>query len=270
MIDQALKDIIINRIGIIIDEQSNKLMKENDRLGADAASRGFPSKPGDTQAQIKELYERHYSDLPRLIIQGMRDVLLKSKPKPSPELSKYLKDIVSSHSINLNNFRDTLRFQNIDSAIAETVIISPPSRFFPEIDLIIKELENLKKGDRMGSESNITTLHINAPGVIVQTGDHSTAKLITINQTNMDDIIKALDSLRIEINNVADVQGYSKGEVINLIEESKIELSKAQPNSTRLKSFLSDIALVIQTSASLKPAYDVLKTVLLPIGITLP
>lgn len=270
MIDQALKDIIINRIGIIADEQSDRLRRECGRLRADAARRGFPPMPGATQCQIKERHERYYSDLPRLIVQAMRDVLLKAKPKPSPELSKYLKDIISSYSINLKEFRESLRFENIDSAIAETVIISPPSRFFPEIDLIISELENLQKGDEMGSESNITTFHINAPGVIVQTGDHSTAKLITINQNNKNDIIKALDSLRIEINNVADVQGYSKEEVINLIEESNIELSKAQPNSTRLKSFLNGIALVIKTSEILKPAYDVLKTVLLPIGITLP
>lgn len=270
MIDQELKDIIIYWKGIIVDEQSGRLMRGIARLRDDAAERGCPLMPGDTQARITELYKEYYSNLPRLIIKEMRDVLLKAKPKPSPELSRYLKDIISSCSINLKDFRESLRYQNIDSAIAETVIISPPSRFFPEIDLIMKELEYLEKGEGMGSKSNITTFHINAPGGIVQTGGHSTAKLITINQNNKNDIIKALDSLRIEINNVADVQGYSKEEVINLIEESKIELSKAQPNSTRLKSFLNGIALVIKTSEILKPAYDVLKTVLLPIGITLP
>jgi hypothetical protein len=270
MIDQELKDIIIYKIGIIVDKQSERLLRDIAKLKADAGPRGFPSMTGDTQWQIKERHERYYSDLPRLIIQEMRDVLLKAKPKPSPELSKYLKDIVSSPSISRNELIEYLRFQNIDSAVAETVIISSPSRFFSEIDLIIKEIENLEKGEGMGSETNITTYNINAPGGIVQTGNNAMAKNIVINNDNKQELYKAIDIIFNAISNANDFHSSAKEETKAMICEVKTEVEKPQPNGIKLKSLLFGIGTTIQSLASMKPAYEALKTAASVIGIHLP
>lgn len=268
--DKLLNNIIINRISMIINSGTTALMGKRQQLLNDAASRGFPLTPGETQDQIKKLHENFHTNLPRLIIQEMRDVLLKAKPKPSPELAMELKKIVLSYCISTNKLQSSLKFQGIDPAIAETAIIGSPEGFFTEIDLIMNELENIGKGDEMNLKSSTTNYHINAPGGIVQTGNHSTANLMTLNQNQQNDIIIALDHLKMAVNNVAEIQGDSKEEVIDLIEESKSEVLKTQPNKTRLKSFLTGIASGIQTCASLKPTYDASKTILLPFGITLP
>jgi len=177
--DESLKNIIINRIGVVKDEESSALRREIDSLKSDAASRGFSSMPGHTQAQIAELFKRYFfSNLPRLIIREMRDVLLKAKPKPSQELSKELKDLIyGSCAISSNGFLNYLQLEDIDHTIAEaeTAVISSSSRFFSEIDLIMNELENFERGEGMTSKSYTTNYNINAPGGIVQTGNHSTA-----------------------------------------------------------------------------------------------
>ncbi len=255
------------------DEESAALRREIDRLKSDAASSGFPSMPGYTQAQIAELFIRYFSNLPGLIIQEMRHVLLKAKAQPSQELSRYLKDMISlSCAISPNGLQNYLKLEGIDSEIAEagTALISSPGILFPEIDLIMYELENIERGDVMKSKSHTATYNINAPGGIVQTGDQSIANLLKINQNHKDDIVTALNNLEIAVNNLAELQNNSREEVIDLIKESVSEVSKTQPNKTRLKSFLNGITSTIQTCASLKPAYDALKTVLLPIGINLP
>ena len=269
MIDQELKDIVIYLKGIIVDEQSAKLMREIDRLKSDAAARGFSSMPGHTQAQIKEFSERYYSDLPRLIIQGMRDALLKYKPKPSLELSKYLKDIISSYSISRNKLIEYLRFQNIDSAIGETVMISPPSRFFPEIDLIMRELKDHEKTDKMGSESDITTYNITAPGGIVQTGNNAMADNIVLNNDNKQELYKAIDIILNAMSNANDFHSCAI-KTKEMICEVRSEVEKAKPNGIRLRSLLFGIATGIQSLASMKPAYEALKAAALHIGINLP
>jgi hypothetical protein len=200
----------------------------------------------------------------------MRDVLLKAKVKPFPELSKELKDIISSYSINLKDLRESLRFQNIDSVIAETVIISQPSRFFPEIDLIIKELENLEKGEGIGSESNITTYNINAPGGIVQTGNNAKAGNIVINNDNKQELCKAIDIILNAMSNANDFHSSAKEETKELIDKVKSEVEKPKPNGIKLGSLLLGIANTVQSLASMKPAYEALKTAASAIGIHLP
>lgn len=269
MIDQEIKDMIIYRKGIIVDEQSGRLMRGIDRLKSDAALRGFSSMPGQIQCEIKELYERFYSNLPRLIIQEMRDVLLKANPKPSQELSRYLKDIISSCSINRNDLMESLLFQGIDSAIADTIIINPPSRFFPEIDLIIKEIENNEREERVKHESSTTIGNINATNVIVQTGNNTKASIV-INKDNKQELCEAIDILLNAISNAKDFHSGAKEETKELILEMKSEVEKPKPNGIKLKSLLFGIATAIQSLASIKPAYEALKTAASVIGISLP
>jgi hypothetical protein len=269
MIDKALKDIIINRIRIIADEQSDRLMREIDRLRADAASRGFPLMPGDTQFQIKELYERYYSNLPGLMVQAMRDVLLKAKPKPSSELSRELKDMVL-YAISPNNIDKSLRFEGIDSDIAKTVIISSPNRFLLEIDLIMRELVNLGKGEVIGSESYIKTYNINALGGIVQTGNNATAEIIVINEDNKEELYKAIGFILNVMSNANDFHRSAKEETKELIYEVKSEVEKPKPNGIKLRYLLFGIATTVQSLASMKPAYEALKTAASAMGIHLP
>lgn len=263
--DQSLINIIINRISVLKDKESAALRREIDRLKSDAASRGFPSMPGHTQDQIKELYERCHSNLPLLIIQEMRDVLLKTKASPSQELSRELKDLLSSYALSANGLKDSLRYEGISSALADTVMISQPNRFFPEIDLIMSELEILEKGDQ------VTTIYnINSSGGIVQTGDGSEAKIFNINNSDRDEILKILDLMANTLAIADDFKSHKKEEVKEILEEVKNEIGKYSPNRMRLTSLLYGFAMTVQSIASVKPAYEALKATALHIGINLP
>jgi hypothetical protein len=63
-------------------------------------------------------------------------------------------------------------------------------------------------------------------------------------------------------------QGFNKSEIVELIDESKAELAKDKPNVSRLRGLLPSIALAIQTSAALRPAYEIFKRALALMGLT--
>jgi hypothetical protein len=59
-------------------------------------------------------------------------------------------------------------------------------------------------------------------------------------------------------------------EVVAVVEETRSELLVDRPNRTKLQAFFSVITSTIQTLASAQPAYQALKTALLPFGVILP
>ena len=66
------------------------------------------------------------------------------------------------------------------------------------------------------------------------------------------------------------VPGHNKDEVLELVEDGKIELAKTKPNVTKLTSYLGMISGALGAAANLKPAYDMLKAAASSFGIQLP
>lgn len=242
MIDQRLKTIIISRIDMLVEGQGSKLRKEIERLTADAASSGFPSMAGHTQDQIRELYERYFYNLTLLIIQELRDVLLKAKPMPSQDLSIELMNILSSYASTTDS-----------------------DRLFSEIDLIMRELDYTENKDQ-----RTTIYNINSNRGIVQTGDTSKVKIININNSDRDELYKILDLMANILSKADDFKNHKIDEVNEVLDEVKDEISKNNPNRMRLSSLLIGFATTVQSIASVKPAYEALKAAALHIGIDLP
>jgi hypothetical protein len=61
-----------------------------------------------------------------------------------------------------------------------------------------------------------------------------------------------------------------RGELIEIVTESRHEVAKERPNKRRLQALLASTSEIVSTFADLKPAYELVKSGLESIGIKLP
>lgn len=87
---------------------------------------------------------------------------------------------------------------------------------------------------------------------------------------NQESLLQALDDIKKYLESGGDLSGFAKEEVIELVDDSRAEVEKPNPNITQLKTYLIGVAISIQTVASLKPAYEAIKLALSRFHITLP
>ena len=105
----------------------------------------------------------------------------------------------------------------------------------------------------------------------VQTGDHSIANIAIQNTTQATEtLLKALTVVAEELSRIDAVPGHNKDEILELVEDGKVELAKTKPNVTKLTSYLGMIGGTLGAAANLKPAYDMLKAAASSFGIQLP
>lgn len=83
-------------------------------------------------------------------------------------------------------------------------------------------------------------------------------------------IISSLTLLAKELTSIETLPQNEKSEIVELVNDGIVELSKEKPNLSKIKSFISTIGSAISFTANLKPAYDTLKVAVAMIGLTLP
>lgn len=124
---------------------------------------------------------------------------------------------------------------------------------------------------RRGSSRSASMYHFHSPVGVVQTGPGATASVVqALGAEDREALLHALRVVGEALSAVKELPGSSKEEVLQLVEEGRTEIQKARPNGMRLGAVLSAVATAIQTAGSLQPAYQALKTALLPLGILLP
>lgn len=217
-----------------------------------------------------------------IVVQAHTNVLTKLGMGPSSELAADLKQRLRYYlplhddyvliPESLESQLGLMRPLNIRARIAsawEHAI----QRQDAQIDLIV--LSTSKRAERLDSGSSLPTSATNnyfyAPVASFQTGAGSIA---AVNQTisfgDRDALVKALDLVREAIQHEQKIDTFNKGEVIELIDEGKAEIAKSKPNGTKLGSIMQTVSAAIQTVATLKSAYQTLKSALAPFGIQLP
>ncbi|MEJ2253986.1 MAG: hypothetical protein P8Y75_06410 [Nitrospirota bacterium] len=104
----------------------------------------------------------------------------------------------------------------------------------------------------------------------VQTGPYASANVVQrLSPEDYQALINALELVRTSLDIVQNLNPQ-KDDLLQIVDESVSELKGDNPNSTKIKTLLYTVAASIQTVASAKPAYETLKSALLPLGITLP
>lgn len=106
---------------------------------------------------------------------------------------------------------------------------------------------------------------------VVQTGNSSTAQVsqsLTMGDTAATE--RALDAVTDALKAHMELAGFTQAELLELVKEMRQEVTQPKPSRSKLTKIAGGLALAIQTSKDLKPAYELLRTVLLPWGVLLP
>lgn len=110
-----------------------------------------------------------------------------------------------------------------------------------------------------------------APVGAVQTAPHSIASVVqNISATEQRAVLEALSAVEHALAALVDVSGVAPKEVVEVIADVRNEVQRPRPNRLRLTQLASGLATTIQTLGSMRPAYDLLKAALAPLGILLP
>lgn len=137
-----------------------------------------------------------------------------------------------------------------------------------EIDLYADDLR--EHSPKSASTSLTHTYNFYGAVGTVQTGAGAQASVVqNLGADEKQAILLALKEVRkaVEAENEFGVQ---QAELIEITEECTALTQTDNPNNSKLRALFDVLASSIQTVASAKPAYETMKTALLPLGITLP
>lgn len=280
MIDQEIAKNANNRIRIEIEEQNSRLDSEIGR---------FMIKMRDVNAVQSSSSIRGIANLcidtiknrAQLARQILFQFITTAGISYSPELSDELKGLVAQHlPEKLADLRDYIKpptsliigspslyesiWRDLDSARNQALL-----KVGTEIDSFVNSLK--RKVDTAKNGTSPISLTFNAPVGSIQTGDSSIANVTQNIDTEVkDQIRKALEDINSILTQPEVETPTPKGELLEVVQDSQVELQKEKPDVTRLKSLLTGIGTSIQMVSSLNPAYETLKHALTFIGISLP
>lgn len=280
MIDQEIIINANNRIRIEIEEQNSRLCSEIGRFMIKMRDAGaIPSSKIITR--VSDLCIDTIKNRAQLVWQTLSWFITTAGISYSPELSDELKGVVAQHlPEKLGELRDYIKqttklipgssclyesiWRDLDSARNQALL-----NVGIEIDLFMHSLKRKANTAKNGTSS--TVFNINSPVGSIQTGDSSIANVTqSIDIEVKEQIRKALDEINSTLTQPEVETPTPKGELLEVVQESQVELQKEKPNVTRLKSLLTGVGTSIQVVSSLKPAYETLKQALTFIGISLP
>jgi hypothetical protein len=158
-------------------------------------------------------------------------------------------------------------FGNVVRPPYENLRANVLSKALTEVDLFDAKLSALaQQAQASGNQVTVT-----GAGNVVLTGVFTGSPMsITIDAGARAEIERALAIVEAALASVPQPTSFNVADVQEMVAESKAELVKPQPNSTKLGTMLMGVATTIQTAGAMRPAYDALKGLFAMFGITLP
>lgn len=138
-----------------------------------------------------------------------------------------------------------------------------------EADLYVDSIETAQSREGKNSMAH----HYNFYGNVgaVQTGGNAVANVLqNLGTEDRAAISAAVVQVRETLGLDSSLVPAQRHDLIEITDECVAELMSASPNNTKLLSMFNVLGTSIQSMASTQPAYQALKTALLPLGITLP
>lgn len=279
MLDEQVARLARDRIRLEISDQNARLEKDIGRIKAEMSARGMLIS-GNTLVRIATLCADAARDRAQFAWQTVYRFVATAGVRYHDGLGQELKSLVDeflpavlgdlrgyptqeAHRMNVVNAIAQLQ-QMVDSGRASAV-----AKVHNEIDLFVVSLKNRQSSTTEKADS--TTFNIYSPVGSIQTGANAVAYVTqTIDAPTRQKLTEALNAIEEGLAGIDSLPSHPKTEVVEVVMEAKEELAKSEPNSTKLRSLLGATATAIQTVGSMKPAYELLKTGLAYLGITLP
>ena len=183
------------------------------------------------------------------------------------EAKEFIDRLLRKHSNDLQEHLTTAaralpghHAESVDPLLAAAL-----ERFYTEVDFAL--LSSLTRaGDRRGPVINI----YQSQG-IVQTGDFARASVtINISAEERQEITRALEAAREAVEKAPSLSPRERRSVIELIDETRVEAKKEEPNRLKLRAGLQGVATAIQTLGSAPQAYGLVKGAAALLGVDLP
>jgi hypothetical protein len=139
-----------------------------------------------------------------------------------------------------------------------------------EIDIYVDSLVQLAEGTALSAPPSPIYNFYGTVGS-VQTGAHSIANTVqNLGSEDRSAIAAALELVRQSLAAATSLQDRQRAELLELADEAQEQLASSSPNSTKLLTVFNVLATAVQAIPNALPAYQALKSALLPLGISLP
>ena len=277
MLDKDVVRIAEERLLLEIEEQTHNLNQEINREERAASAKGSLLSGAHFNG-IKNLCVLTINNRAHLIWQTLFRFLTTAGLCYYETLAEELKALVAKH-LPENLFKNILdqkaqKYGKPDSSMRyapelDVARKAALAKVGTEIDLFVLSLK--KKTEVKEKDNSSTVFNIYSPVGAIQTGDSSIANVTQNIDTEVkEQLKKILEEIYLRLSQEDISLPYSKGDVIEIVQESQQELKKQSPNITKLRVMLSSVGTAIQTVASMKTSYEALKWALTFLGISLP
>jgi hypothetical protein len=273
MLDSKLTELAGKMIKTQLDERTEQLARDISQAQAEATMRGM-GRSGAVLQMVYDICARDIGLRALIVWQNLLRVLSEAGVQSSEGLVNDLKEEVSK-------YRDAIysepynSLQKVIQNVGVRVDLSLTDALERAITKVNTEAElfalKLQRYVEMQGNQSSPVFNFYSPVGAVQTGPSAIASVVqNLGAEDRKAILDALQLVRKGLDAVETLPALPKEEIVDLAAETQAELDKAKPNNTRLRTSLVAIATAIQTVANLQPAYQAIKTALLPLGISLP
>lgn len=272
MIDNQTRSIARRLLDAQLRLRDQTLERETGHIKARMNARGA-LRSGMTTRQISDLACQEFRTRTHVAWDTLLKVLSEVGVAPATELRQdlvawiehFIEETFETLATYLNHATSNIGFgAGVGPLQAEAAALK--QEFHAKADLLIASLTQ-----RVSASHPAPVMHFYGSVGAVQTGALSSASVTQhLGQADLAALNGTLQRIADEIGAAADLHADAQQELLEVIKDVREELAKQKPNSIRIRQLAMGIAATIQTSASLRPAYEALKAVLIPIGVPLP
>ncbi len=226
-----------------------------------------------TTVKLNEILSRELEARDILVWQAIVRVQKIVGVDRSLDLTVYFKDIFNKyHQETLNTLLATFKNETkmFPTSIASTLPGASKmskNKHDIEIDLYVDSI----KGTDEETPSQPATYNFYGNVGAFQSGAGSTANVVqNLTEPDKQEIVNALNEVKLAIQDFSNREEREINELVEVVDESIEELGKTNPNNTKLYACFNILSGSIQAIANAGPAYQALKTALIPLGILLP
>lgn len=232
---------------------------------------------GDHVRRVVEICQREIEVRGLIVYNAHTRVLSQLAIEPYPELSQDLKGRLSyflplgdDYAVAPKDLSKRLGLQSRPETGMGEARDHVLAKLGTEIDLYLETLARRKK-ERDDRADGTPIYNIYGAVGAFQTGSGSSATVVQhIDSHDKETLQQALCAVREALSRLSDTQDFPKKEIIEIVDDAHAELSKPSPNRVKLTSMLTTVGDTIRLMGSMNSAYQLLKTALLPFGITMP
>ncbi|MGH7325467.1 MAG: hypothetical protein ACREJ9_12595 [Candidatus Rokuibacteriota bacterium] len=266
MIDPEVGKLARERIGPRMEERRRLLSRQIETINNTMAIRGLGSSSVRNKA-IQEACEQETAARATLAWENLKAVLAATGVSFSEELAGDLKAEVAQH-VHSGDLAQLVNAASGDDQRIRESVGRALRMIGSDIDLYAV---NLKRTAEDQGRAGQPIYNFMGPVGAVQTGPYATATVVQqFGPAQREALSQALQALRARVEAIEAAAMPQKAELVELIDDARMEVKRDQPNRLRLTSALSGIAMTIQTVGAAPDAYAALKAAAAAVGITLP